>query len=450
MRSLILQICKRRGFVLFSTPQIKLAAPLTGILVRPLVNVFRAPMAGVYFSVALAAAVLPLLYVVILQASVADGEFELKHQVHIALNVVANLICLAGVFHARGNFESRLKVALSGVMMTFGMMLMMILLFRMYYSRPVLIASLFASIAIVTTFNILIQGARRCRIGVVPEGLAADTLNQLGQDAVYVTSPDEPAWAYDVILLDWAKVRNPCWLQFATRAILSGTEVHHVAAYVESRQGRVLPAHFECDHAAYPRSSLYINCYKRLLDIIVVLALLPIVLIIAGGAACLIKLTMGGPIFFNHQRVGVDGRPFKMFKLRTMRPAPVGAAVTATRVGDERITRLGHFLRRFRIDELPQFYNILIGDMSLVGPRPEQPELARAYARKLPKFNNRTMLRPGITGWAQVRGSYAADESETMHKLAYDLYYLKHASWSLDMYIVLQTVKTLITGNSAR
>lgn len=435
---------------MLSTSQANLAGPSTGVVVRPIVNAFRAPMAGVYFFVALTAAVLPLLYLVILQASVADGEFELKHQFHIALNVAANLICLAGVSQTRGNFESRLKVALSGVMMTFGVMLLMILLFRLYYSRPVLIASLFASIAIVTTFNIIIQGSRHCRIGVVPEGLAPDTLNQLGQDAAFVTSPDEPAWAYDIILLDWAKVRNPCWLEFATRAILTGAEVQHVAAFVESRQGRVLPAHFESDHAAYPRSSLYINCYKRLFDILGALAFAPIVLIVAGVAACLIKLTMGGPVFFNQQRVGVDGRPFKMFKLRTMRPAAVGAAATATQVGEKRITRLGHFLRRFRIDELPQFYNILIGDMSLVGPRPEQLELARAYARKLPKFNNRTMLRPGITGWAQVRGSYAADESETMHKLAYDLYYLKHAGWSLDMFILLQTVKTLITGNSAR
>lgn len=417
---------------------------------KPIADALRAPMSGVYFLVALSAVTLPLIYVVILQASVAEGEFELKHHFHIAINTAANLICLAGVFQARGNFESRLKVALSGVVMTFGMLLLLILLFRLYYSRPVLIASLFASIALVTAFNILIQGSRRCRIGVVPEGVDLDTLDQLGHGASFVTSPEEPVWAYDVVLLDWAAVKDPRWMQFATRAILTGAEVQHIAAFVESRQGRVLQTHFESDHAAYPRSSLYINCYKRLFDIVVVLAVAPIVLLITGVSACLIALTMGGPVFFNQQRVGLDGRPFTMFKLRTMRPAPVGAAVTATRVGDERITRLGHFLRRFRIDELPQFYNILIGDMSLVGPRPEQPELARAYALKLPKFNNRTMFRPGITGWAQVRGSYAANESETVHKLAYDLFYLKHASWSLDMYILLQTMKTLITGNSAR
>src|SRR5690606_38703153 len=106
------------------------------------------------------------------------------------------------------------------------------------------------------------------------------------------------------------------------RAILTGAEVEHIAAFVEGRQGRVLQTHFESDHAAYPRSSLYINCYKRLFDIVVVLAVAPIVLLITGASACLIWLTMGGPVFFNQQRVGVDGRSFTMFKLRTMRPAP--------------------------------------------------------------------------------------------------------------------------------
>ena len=120
------------------------------------------------------------------------------------------------------------------------------------------------------------------------------------------------------------------------------------------------------------------------------------------------------------------------------------------RSADQRITPLGRFLRRFRIDEIPQFYNILIGDMSLVGPRPEQPELAQTYATKLPAFQNRTMLRPGITGWAQVRGRYAADEKETENKLAYDLYYLKYASFTMDVSIIAQTFKTLVTGNSAR
>ena len=407
-------------------------------------------MLSVYLLAIVSALALPIIYDIVLRASIPDDAIGAQHRRHIALRVRTNRGCLLGVLRARGNFQSRLMTALGGPAVAFGLLLFVILAFRLYYSRPLLIVSLFSAIALVTAFNFLIEKCRPQRIGVVPEGQSAEVLQQIGNGAAFVTSADEPVWAYDVVLLDWALVRDPGWLKFATRAILTGAEVQHVAAYVESRQGRVLPAHFESDHAAYPRSSLYINCYKRLFDILLVVAVAPVTLLMVAIASVLIAITMGRPIFFSQQRVGMDGRPFTMFKLRTMLPAKPGSEASATKVGDARITALGRFLRRFRIDELPQFYNILIGDMSLVGPRPEQPQLARAYALKLPAFNNRTMLRPGITGWAQVKGSYAADEHETMHKLAYDLYYLKHASGMMDLYIMLQTFKTLVTGNSAR
>lgn len=407
-------------------------------------------MVGVYILAGIVVLLLPLLYDIIIRSSVGSEDYEFKHAIHISLNVLTSVICLVVVLNTRGDFQSRLKTAMVSVSINFGMLLLLILSLRLYYSRPLLIASFFASIALVSIFNILAERYQRRRIGIVPQGLDEETVGQIGPNAVFITSPDEPTWAYDVVLVDWPHVNDPRWMRFATRAILSGCEVHHVAAYVESKQGRVLPEHFETDHAAPPHNSLYVMYYKRILDILFVLALATVAAVIVAVAAGLILLTMGRPILFIQSRMGVDGKPFKMYKLRTMLPAPAGAAVTATRTGDPRITPLGHFLRRFRIDELPQFYNIFKGDMSLVGPRPEQPELARAYARMLPVFSNRTMLRPGITGWAQVRGKYAADEKETMHKLAYDLYYLKHASLAMDLSILAHTFKTLLTGNSAR
>jgi lipopolysaccharide/colanic/teichoic acid biosynthesis glycosyltransferase len=158
---------------------------------------------------------------------------------------------------------------------------------------------------------------------------------------------------------------------------------------------------------------------------------------------------MGSPVLFTQDRVGLGGRIFKMYKLRTMRPSNT-SSTTATSQQDNRITSLGKFLRRHRIDELPQFYNILRGDMSLVGPRPEQPSLAQRYLETIPSFRYRCMLPPGITGWAQINASYASDETETHRKLTYDLYYVKHAGLLLDLWIILITVRAVLLRQGAR
>jgi lipopolysaccharide/colanic/teichoic acid biosynthesis glycosyltransferase len=139
-----------------------------------------------------------------------------------------------------------------------------------------------------------------------------------------------------------------------------------------------------------------------------------------------------------------------MLKLRTMRAAAPSDAVIATTRQDPRITPFGRWLRRFRIDELPQLWNVLVGDMSLIGPRPEQPALAERYARDVPAFAYRQLVRPGITGWAQVRAGYAADLEETKIKLAYDLFYLKNFTLGLDLRILIRTVWTLISGAGVR
>lgn len=403
-----------------------------------------------YILAALAAVVLPFTYDIILSASVPESDYAFRHQLHIGLTTLASVLCLAMVLNTNGNFQHRLKTGLMSVVINFGILILLITALRLYYSRPVLIAGFFASIALVSVFNILIERHRPRRIGIVPNSLAGEMQDYIDPQAVLISSPSEPSWGYDVILVDWSRVRDPKWLEFTTRAILSGREVHHIAAYVEHRQGRVVPEHFEIDHAASPRNSVYVQFYKRLFDILLVLVLAPVALLVLGAAVILVALTMGRPVFYKQKRVGLDGRPFTIYKLRTMLPSKPGDTVRAAQVGDARITPLGKLLRRLRIDEIPQFYNVLVGDMSLIGPRPEQPELARSYANRWPQFGTRTTLRPGITGWAQVRGRYAADEAETKDKLSYDLYYLKHASLAMDVSILFQTFKTLVTGNSAR
>jgi len=188
---------------------------------------------------------------------------------------------------------------------------------------------------------------------------------------------------------------------------------------------------------------------KRLFDIVVSLALAPVALVVVAAASAVVLLTMGRPVFFRQARVGLGGRQFMILKLRTMEPSETGGQI-ATAIGDRRITPVGRWLRRSHIDELPQLWNVLAGEMSLVGPRPEQPALAEAYAREVPGFAQRALLRPGITGLAQVKAGYAADLAETRVKLRHDLYYVGNCSFSLDVEICARTVWALLSGVGTR
>jgi lipopolysaccharide/colanic/teichoic acid biosynthesis glycosyltransferase len=151
-------------------------------------------------------------------------------------------------------------------------------------------------------------------------------------------------------------------------------------------------------------------------------------------------------VFYRQVRCGRFGKEFSMLKLRTMRvDAEKDGAVWAT-AGDKRTTPVGGFLRKYRIDEIPQLINVLRGEMSLVGPRPERPEFVEQLAEKIPFYRERLMIQPGITGWAQVNYPYGASVEDTRRKLEYDLYYMKHMSLFLDLFILLDTVRTILAG----
>ena len=171
-----------------------------------------------------------------------------------------------------------------------------------------------------------------------------------------------------------------------------------------------------------------------------------------AGAVCYIrpsaiKATSRGSIFFGQERVGLDGVPFTLFKFRTMVPDAEAATGPKWATSDDpRITKVGRILRKTRIDELPQLLNVLKGEMSLIGPRPERPVFVEQFEREIPYYRERVGVRPGITGWAQVRQGYAASAEETKEKLAYDLFYLKNQSFMLDLMIAVMTAKKVLRG----
>jgi sugar transferase (PEP-CTERM system associated) len=190
---------------------------------------------------------------------------------------------------------------------------------------------------------------------------------------------------------------------------------------------------------------------KRALDVGLALAGLVLTAPVWLMAAALIKLTSPGGTLYQQERVGLNGRAFTIVKLRTMRAdAEVTTGPVWSTANDTRITVVGRVLRKTRIDELPQLWNVLCGDMSLVGPRPERPGFVTELSAAIPFFSLRHVLKPGITGWAQIHHSYAASIEDATEKLQYDLYYIKNLSIWLDLVILIETVKTVVRQRGAR
>jgi lipopolysaccharide/colanic/teichoic acid biosynthesis glycosyltransferase len=163
-----------------------------------------------------------------------------------------------------------------------------------------------------------------------------------------------------------------------------------------------------------------------------------------------VRLTSRGPALYHQKRVGQHGRLFTVHKFRSMRrdaEAASGAVWASAR--DPRVTPFGRLLRRTRLDELPQLWNVLVGDMSFVGPRPERPEFVEELTRQIPFYGQRHVVKPGLTGWAQVRYTYGATVEDAMEKLQYDLFYIKNMSMALDVYIVLETIKTVLVRSGS-
>lgn len=190
---------------------------------------------------------------------------------------------------------------------------------------------------------------------------------------------------------------------------------------------------------------------QRLMGIVVSVLLLVLLLPVIPLVALAVKLTSRGPVFYRQSRVGKNGVVFNCYKFRTMRAdAEADSGPTWASDSDPRITLVGHFLRIVRLDEIPQLWNVLRGDMNFVGPRPERPEFETPLAKEIPYYYLRRVIRPGITGWAQINCGYGASVEQSKEKMRYDLFYTKNMSLTLDLLIIFQTIKTVIFGRGAR
>ena len=193
------------------------------------------------------------------------------------------------------------------------------------------------------------------------------------------------------------------------------------------------------------REQFEVRTHKRILDIVLALAVFAVSWPAMLLTALFVRLDSPGPVLFRQERCGHHGRPFTLLKFRSMRAdAEASSGPVWAQSDDPRITKFGKFIRKTRLDELPQVFNILLGDMSMVGPRPERPHFVDSLAQEIPYFNQRHIVKPGLTGWAQINYPYGNTVEDSKHKLQYDLFYIKHQSLLLDLSILFSTIKTVV------
>lgn len=255
-----------------------------------------------------------------------------------------------------------------------------------------------------------------------------------------------------VLVLSEDAQSEPSVVRQAAACHEAGVRVRTVADFYEDWLGKLPLDELERTSLMFDIGELHSDRYarlKRLLDIVVCLPLLLVLAVSLLPVALVDVLANRGPLFFVQERIGRNGKSFRIIKLRTMRVNMERATKRTEWTGesDERITSFGRVLRRCHLDELPQVVNVIKGDLSFVGPRPEQPRYVEELSEKIPFYDLRHLVRPGITGWAQVKFGYAGDESDALEKLQYDFYYLRHQTIGLDLRIIGRTLRSVLRSD---
>lgn len=344
-----------------------------------------------------------------------------------------------------------------GILISQGALLLFVAIFRFYYSRPFIIfGSLFLMIWVLLGYYLLILPGR------IELMLIEDTISKKLKEIrrpfikwIEVSTPEEVNSYLSGRLHYRGIVSNlygltPEWKIFLEEMKLQGVPIYHSVYLFENFTGRI-PADSPTEHLLMnlnlPVGYLII---KRFFEILLILISLPLILPLVIITSVLIKIDSPGKVFFPQERVGFQGKIFRMLKFRSMTENNEEDSFSFASKQDERTTRIGRIIRKLHIDELPQFWNVLVGDMSLIGPRPEQIGFTEKYNKVIPAYKYRNIIRPGITGWAQVNSGYADTTDTNRLKLEYDLFYVNKISLWLDLLIIFKTIKILLTTEGAR
>ncbi|MET0520058.1 MAG: TIGR03013 family XrtA/PEP-CTERM system glycosyltransferase [Burkholderiaceae bacterium] len=275
---------------------------------------------------------------------------------------------------------------------------------------------------------------------IAPQGSLTETARNLGVDEIVVALSERRGGSMPLRQLLDCK--------------LYGIRVVDIATYFEKTLAQIKISHVNAGWLIFGdgfNQGLIRTVVKRVFDIIFSSLILLLALPVMAVAAIVIKLESRGDVLYRQERVGLNGVPFKVIKFRSMRSdAEKDGKPRWATLNDDRVTRVGRFIRKVRIDELPQLLNVLRGEMSLVGPRPERQFFVDDLVSKIPYFAVRHSVKPGVTGWAQVRYEYGSTVEDSVEKLQYDLYYVKNHTLFLDLLILLETVAVVLTGKGAR
>lgn len=319
------------------------------------------------------------------------------------------------------------------------------------YSRSVLLSAYCLCMLWCFAGYFLGRRYRRLKLALLPTDNKFEFKRTQNLEIREIHEPDLKGVRYDAIIADLrSPYMTPAWEKFLAQCILAHIPVYNIHQVIEGYTGQVEIDHMTENEVGSLLPSPIYTFFKRVIDIIGVLITLPFLLPIMLITAIAIRLDSPGPALFIQNRVGLGNRDFKIYKFRSMRTDAESDGAKLASQNDNRITRVGHFIRKTRLDELPQLFNVLLGDMSLIGPRPEQRVFVDQFETEIPFYIYRHVVRPGITGWAQVTQGYADDAESTRIKIQHDFYYIKNFSLWLDILIVFKTIRILVTGWGAR
>ena len=375
-----------------------------------------------------------------------------------ANTLIGNSVAVVIAFWTRLSIETypgirRSSVILPAALTGHGIAVVWFVLTRFPYDRVGLAAGFLLHVAWLYLLYVYAERRVRRRIAIVPFG-ATNALTEIdGVDWHLLKRPQlHDTRSCNAIVADFSAELPDEWEAFLADAALAGRIVYQVKQLAESLTGRVELEYLSENSFGSLLPARGYFYLKGLVDFAWALLILAVALPLMAIVAAAIRLDSKGVVLFRQKRVGHAGKPITVYKFRTMRTVEVEDERSAamTRDGDDRITRVGHFLRKWRIDELPQVFNILKWEMSWIGPRPEAEVLSVWYTSEIPFYRYRHVVKPGISGWAQVNQGHVADVHDVHRKLQYDFYYIKYFSPWLDVLIVFRTIKTMLTGWGAR